>query len=211
MATTTITVASIPSTRSSLTTVSPATIAYDDLQGTWTSGTGFTVTITPGGPGALTTNLGGLGIPTATITEFSNVNAANSVLTIAYNFSAVPNAITVNDGSSTYPAYRAGTTALLDIGGKSEIRPSTIGFSGDSGNIATALVWSHWGSPIATARGVVNIQGCVPDCASGSETPTPVEITVSNLTGDVYENLTESVAGSRPVAYDATQLARLGA
>jgi len=100
--------------------------------------------------------------------------------------------------------------AVLDIGGRNESSPSTIAFSGDSGNIATQLVWSNWGSGTATATGIVDIQGCVPDCASGSETPTQVDITITNLTGGEYQSLTESVVGMPPQNYNATQLTQLG-
>jgi hypothetical protein len=58
-------------------------------------------------------------------------------------------------------------------------RPVVIAFSGDGGNIATHLTWSSWNANGALGHGTRDILGCVPDCASGSATPYPVTITLS--------------------------------
>jgi hypothetical protein len=55
----------------------------------------------------------------------------------------------------------------------------------------------------------VDIEGCVPDCAQGSQTPTPVALTASDLVGGVYQVLTETIQGMPSQTYDAAEMARL--
>jgi hypothetical protein len=65
-------------------------------------------------------------------------------------------------------------------------RPSTIDISGDAGNIVTGLHWTKWTASYARGHGTSNIQGCVPDCASGSETPVATSITLKNPSSRGY-------------------------
>jgi hypothetical protein len=57
-------------------------------------------------------------------------------------------------------------------------RPVNIDLSGDGGNIVIDLHWSHWGYRGASASGTSNIQNCIPDCASGTDTPVSTSITL---------------------------------
>lgn len=65
-------------------------------------------------------------------------------------------------------------------------RPSTIDLSGDAGNIVTDLHWTNWTASYASGQGTSNIQGCVPNCASGSETPVATSITLKNPSSHGY-------------------------
>jgi hypothetical protein len=65
-------------------------------------------------------------------------------------------------------------------------RPSTIDISGDAGNIVTGLHWTNWTASYATGYGTSNIQSCIPDCASGSETPVATSITLQNPSSHGY-------------------------
>jgi hypothetical protein len=65
-------------------------------------------------------------------------------------------------------------------------RPSTIDISGDAGNIVTGLHWTNWTASYAAGYGMSNIQSCVPDCASGSETPVATSITLKNPSSRGY-------------------------
>ena len=62
-----------------------------------------------------------------------------------------------------------------------EVRPKTIGVSGDGSGFVTALVWSDWGSPRATATGTLKVDDCNPDCASGTYTSYPATVTLAGL------------------------------
>jgi len=74
------------------------------------------------------------------------------------------------------------------------VEPGLVGFSGDAGNIFNVSGgWSSWGSASTTASGTVNYQGCVPNCAEGSETPYPATVTFSGLTGGQYTSVTETI------------------
>jgi hypothetical protein len=65
-------------------------------------------------------------------------------------------------------------------------RPSTIDISGDAGNIVTHLHWTTWTASYARGSGTSNIQGCVPNCATGSETPVATSITLKNPSSRGY-------------------------
>jgi hypothetical protein len=65
-------------------------------------------------------------------------------------------------------------------------RPSNIDISGDAGNIVTGLHWTKWTATYATGYGTSNIQSCIPDCASGSETPVATSIALKNPSSRGY-------------------------
>ena len=89
------------------------------------------------------------------------------------------------------PAYDG--PAPVTLNGVNE--PSEMGFSGDGGNVAVNLVWSEWDSTQAVGDGTVNYQGCVPNCAQGTETPYPVHIVLSDPQGGRYTQVTETIEG----------------
>ena len=81
-------------------------------------------------------------------------------------------------------------------------RPVDIDISGDAGNIVTDLHWSNWSYRSASASGTSNIQNCVPDCASGTDTPVPTSITVEDPSSTGYfTKLVEHRAGTTEVFY----------
>jgi hypothetical protein len=88
------------------------------------------------------------------------------------------------------------------VTGYSGTRPTIIGFSGDGGNIATRIHWASWGSESAIGYGVVGINNCNPDCASGQVTYQDVTITLSDPIGSprVWGKMTEAVSGE-PASY----------
>lgn len=76
-------------------------------------------------------------------------------------------------------------------------RPTTIGFSGDGGNIVVRIHWANWGSKSATGYGIIGLNNCNPDCASGEVTYQDVTITLSDPTGSplVWGRMTEAISG----------------
>jgi hypothetical protein len=188
------------------TTEDPAAVAFHDLEGTWST-PGFTSTFSPiaGQPGVLTTSFGGTGTPTANSATFNGVDAGSGMLILTYDFATSPNVITVADGSvHTYPAYRVGTsasTAAITVYGQNLVEPSTIGFSVDGGNIVSDLKWTNWGAPTTVGTGTVDIQGCVPDCADGTNTPTPTTLTLTDLDSGYYGQVTEATEGLPPSTF----------
>lgn len=80
-----------------------------------------------------------------------------------------------------------------------QVEPADIYLSGDSGNIITGLTWAAWDAKGATGNGTVTIQGCVPDCASGTQTPTPVKVYLNDPVNGAFSLLTEEVQGQTPV------------
>ena len=80
---------------------------------------------------------------------------------------------------------------VLVLGGYRGRRPRTIGFSGDGGNIVGGLRWSSWTPSHATGNGWSDIQGCVPDCASGAEILVPTLITLRDPVHGYFTRITE--------------------
>jgi hypothetical protein len=79
--------------------------------------------------------------------------------------------------------------------GYSGRNPAQIDFSGDSGNIVSGISWASWGPTQAVGNGIWMYQGCVPDCASGSETPYPTTIALSNPAHSRFTTITEVTSG----------------
>ena len=74
-------------------------------------------------------------------------------------------------------------------------KPSTIDLSGDSTNVVESLRWAGWDEHGATGYGVVDILGCVPNCAQGSSVPTPVTIYLNDPVDGGFTLLTEDIRG----------------
>jgi hypothetical protein len=80
-------------------------------------------------------------------------------------------------------------------------RPSTIDISGDAGDIVTGLHWSSWTASSATGEGTSNVQNCVPDCASGTETPVPTSIRLLDPENGYFTKLVERRDGQTEVFF----------
>jgi serine/threonine protein kinase len=63
-----------------------------------------------------------------------------------------------------------------------EVRPNQIMDSGDGSGYLKDLVWSHWGSPQATATGTQVLNTCTPNCAQGKYADYPATVTLAGLT-----------------------------
>jgi len=63
-----------------------------------------------------------------------------------------------------------------------EIQPKEITTSGDGSGYVTSLVWSNWGSPHATATGIMKLNNCQPNCAQGTYASYPATVTLAGLT-----------------------------
>jgi hypothetical protein len=95
--------------------------------------------------------------------------------------------------SSSNPAQGLPT---ITLGGTWTGRePSTIGFSGDAGNVVTNIAWASWTDAGAIGHGTWESESCVPDCATGSTVPYPATITLSHLTGGQFTALVEQTHG----------------
>jgi hypothetical protein len=80
---------------------------------------------------------------------------------------------------------------VLAAGTYRGVEPGTIYFSGDAGNVVQVITWTSWNANGATGTGMSDIQGCVPDCATGSETPVPATITLSDPVNGAFRSITE--------------------
>lgn len=95
-------------------------------------------------------------------------------------------------GHSAIAAH--GTTRGLPMfiyGSDQAIRPRNVAFSGDGGNIVGNLRWSSWTTLRATGAGRSNMQGCVPDCATGAEIVVPTSITLRDPVDGYFTRIVE--------------------
>ena len=88
--------------------------------------------------------------------------------------------------------------------------PGGINFSGDAGYIITNINWSSWGPNEADGTGTSDIQGCVPDCATRSETPYTDTIVLSSPQGGQFTQVSSTrdgtvTAGSTSLIVSAEQ------
>ena len=94
----------------------------------------------------------------------------------------------------------ASSLPKLIVGSYSGIEPSVIGFSGDGGNIVGKLKWT-WGQTSAVGHGISDIQGCVPNCAEGTETPVKTTITLSMVREGHFTKIVEQRGTERLVGH----------
>jgi hypothetical protein len=79
-----------------------------------------------------------------------------------------------------------GTPVVINCSGQPEVKPQHIMFTcADATWAIDNLVWRSWGADGATGSGIEYQRACVPNCAQGSATYSPVTIT---LTGAVITN-----------------------
>ena len=84
-------------------------------------------------------------------------------------------------------------------------RPATIGFSGDSTNIVSHLTWTSWGPTTAVGHGLLGLDNCKPNCASGTVTEVLTTIELSDVVSGHFTAMTEK-SGSldRSYSYPST-------
>ena len=93
------------------------------------------------------------------------------------------------------PAHESRALPKLIAGSYSGIKPRDVFFSGDAGNIVTEIKWTRWTQTTALGHGTSNIQGCVPNCAQGSETPVPTSVTLTKPQSGHFTKVVEVRAG----------------
>ena len=129
---------------------------------------------------------------------------------------AKPKPVQATPKAVAAPAVAAAPTPVLNVPaqfgatGYSGIKPGWIGFSADGGYIITDITWSSWGPNEADGTGTSDIQGCVPDCATGSETPYTDTIVLSDVQGGQFTQVSSTrdgtvKAGSTSLILDAEQ------
>ena len=99
------------------------------------------------------------------------------------------------------PAHEARALPRLIAGSYSGIKPRSIFFSGDSGDIVLKIKWTRWTQTTAVGHGTSNIQGCVPNCAQGTETPVATSVTLSKPRDGHFTKVVEVRAGQTLIAH----------
>jgi len=110
--------------------------------------------------------------------------------------SAKPKPVQATPRAVAAPSVAAAPTPVLNVRNYSGIKPGVIAFSGDGGYVITGIVWSSWGPTEADGTGTSDIQGCVPDCATGSETPYTDTIVLSDVQGGQFTQVSSTRDGT---------------
>lgn len=103
--------------------------------------------------------------------------------------------------STSPPTTEALPTAATDLAPgptQFQVEPATILLSGDASDVVQDIRWIAWEQSGATGHGTVDLEGCVPSCAQGSQTPTPVTIYLNDAVNGRFTLLTEDISGGRP-------------
>jgi hypothetical protein len=134
---------------------------------------------------------------TKTVTVTAPTTSTTAATTIAPPTATATVTQTTTTVVQTTPA---GPLPIVIIGSYAGVKPATIDFSGDAGNVVTGISWSVWTTSQATGEGASGIQSCVPNCAQGTTTQVPTTIALSNPQGGHFTHLIETRRGQRLVA-----------
>ena len=99
---------------------------------------------------------------------------------------------------------------VLSVTNYTGIRPGMVSFSGDATYVITGITWSDWGANSAHGTGTSIVQGCMPDCADGTQTPYTTTITLSAPYGGHFTHVTairadQVISGSTSLIQGAQQ------
>lgn len=134
----------------------------------------------------------------APATTAASLLAAAVVITLT---AACGASVAADTGGGPGPATAAARPAssaqqpTVTLGNWTGVRPGTIYFSADGGNVLTHLVWTRWSRAGATAHGWWGYESCVPNCAAGTVTEYPVTVTLSDVVGGQFTRAREVQAG----------------
>jgi hypothetical protein len=85
---------------------------------------------------------------------------------------------------------------VLTVGNWTGTNPSFIGFSGDGSNVVARITWSSWTLTAAEGIGTSYLESCVPNCAQGTTTAVPADITLSDPVNGRFTVIKERRAGA---------------
>lgn len=102
--------------------------------------------------------------------------------------------------STTTTAAAAVPTFVPLTGATPLYQPSQFNYTQDGTGSVNNLTWSTWSSAGATGTGTVNLNNCVPNCASGTVSGYPATVILSGASqtpqGYVFTQMTISAPGS---------------
>ena len=150
--------------------------------------------------------IGGCG---SSSTQTKTVIVSTSTVTAS---ASTTSSVTTQASVTSATTSATDSTPILITNGWSGVKPSSIDFSGDGGNVVTGLTWTSWTATGATGDGTSGIQSCVPNCAQGKTKFVPTTIVLSASVNGHFTHLIETRNGTTIVAaYSSKQSWPIGA
>jgi hypothetical protein len=140
---------------------------------------------------------GSSGTKTKTVIVTTKTVTASAPSTASTTASTTAASVSSTVSSSTAPPA---ALPLLVTMGWSGVKPKTVDFSGDAGNVVTGITWASWTAAGAVGEGTSGIQSCVPNCAQGKTKFVPTTIVLSDVAGGHFTHLIETRNGTTTVA-----------
>lgn len=128
-------------------------------------------------------------------------NVVSTSTTTPVSSTTVPTTSTITAPTTSSTTTEPLPTAANDLAPgptQYQVDPSLLSLSGDASDIVQNIRWAAWEQSGATGYGTVDIEGCVPSCAQGTQTPTPVTIYLNDAVNGKFTLLTEDVSGGQP-------------
>jgi hypothetical protein len=148
---------------------------------------------------ALALSLAGCGGSTATKTVIVTTKTVTASAPSTASTTASTTAASVTTTTSSSTATPAAVPILITMGW-SGVKPATVDFSGDAGNVVTGINWASWTAAGAVGAGTSGIQSCVPNCAQGKTKFVPTTVVLSDVVGGHFTHLIETRNGTTTVA-----------
>lgn len=121
------------------------------------------------------------------------INAAGKVVGV---IEGSGNGVVYLTPASDLPRHVPAGLPVLTAGPWSGVKPSTIDFSADSGNVVTGINWTSWTATAADGKGTSGIQNCVPNCAAGTIRYVPTRLSLSDPQQGRFTQIIETRAGA---------------
>jgi hypothetical protein len=154
-----------------------------------------------GASGASHARAGGEGPSTtasATTLSSSTTTATTSTTTPSTTTTSTTTTSTTTTSTTTAGGATGPVLIVNNYAGKTTFdgrEPASIDVSPDSSELVERLTWRTWGPTTATATGTLLVNGCDPNCTSGTFHPSSATVTLGGVSGGHFTTLVVRSAG----------------
>jgi hypothetical protein len=118
-------------------------------------------------------------------------------------------ALLTADGDVPIAGADDGTPAVVNCGGQPDVKPGSIILTcADNTWAVDKIVWTDWSAGGAKGTGIEYRRSCVPNCAQGSPTYSPVTITLTGAAPPDFRYTSAVVTNQNTGRSDTSSLPR---